>query len=341
MRNINNIVLITGCTGQTGSYLSELLIKKDFDVHGIVRRGSTINTSRIDHLLNKDNFELHYGDLADANSLLNIIKKLKPDYIYNIGSMSHVRVSFEIPEYTMQVTGLGALRILEILRSLNMKSTSFLQASSSEMYGLSHAPQNENTPMLPVSPYGVAKLSAYYFTKLYRSGYNIFACNSICFNHESERRGERFVTKKIVRAACRIKLGLQDKLYLGNLDAKRDWGHAKDYAYAQFLIMDHNEPDDFVVATEEYHSVKDFLYHVFDKLHLEIDDYVVIDNRLKRPNEVPELRGDASKIRDVLGWKPKVTYNQLIDMMIKDAMDEEKQNKYFKMQAEQKENLSD
>jgi len=316
--------LITGITGQTGSYLAELLLEKEYEIYGIVRRGSTINTRRIDHLIDNDNFKLHYGDLADANSLTRIIKQVKPNKIYNIGSMSQVRVSFDIPEYTLQVTGIGPLRILETLRSLDMKKTKFLQASSSEMFGSSLPPQNENTPFRPQSPYGVAKLAAYHLTKIYRTGYGMFTCNSICFNHGSPRRGETFVTKKIVRAACRIKLGLQDKVTLGNLEAKRDWGHAKDYAHAQFMIMQHSEPDDFVIATEEYHTIHSFLREVFKRLNLDYHEYVRFDKRFLRPNEVPELKGDATKIRDVLGWKPKISYSELIDDMIKNAMLEEK-----------------
>jgi GDPmannose 4,6-dehydratase len=249
--------------------------------------------------------------------------KVSPDEVYNIGSQSHVRVSFDIPEYTAQVTGLGPLRILEALRSLNMTETRYLQASSSEMFGLSPPPQNEFTPMLPVSPYGCSKLFAYHMTRAYRQGYNMFCCNSICFNHESPRRAETFVTKKIVRGAVRIKLGLQENILLGNLDAKRDWGHAKDYAQAQYMIMNHSIPDDFVVATEDYHSVKDFLELVFKKLDLDYAGHIIIDNKYWRPNEVPELKGDATKIHDILGWKPTVSFDQLIDEMITEVMVEE------------------
>lgn len=314
--------MITGINGQDGSYLAEFLFSKGHEVHGIVRRGSTINTKRIDHL--GDKITLHYGDLGDANSIVNLLLKIKPDEVYNIGSMSHVRVSFDIPEYTGQITGLGICRILESLRSLGMIDVKYYQASSSEMFGLSPPPQNENTSFLPISPYGCAKLYGYHMTRTYRLGYNIFACNGILFNHESPRRGETFVTKKIVRKAIRIKLGLENKIYLGNLDAKRDWGFAGDYMEAIYKIMHHSEPDDFVVATEEYHSVKEFANRVFKKLNLDMNDYIVTVDKYLRPNEVPELRGDASKIKDILGWKPKVKFNELIDMMIDSVMKEEK-----------------
>jgi GDPmannose 4,6-dehydratase len=312
---------ITGITGQDGSYLAELLLKKGYEVHGLVRRGSTINTKRLEHI--QDKITTHFGDLADANSIVNLLLKIKPDEVYNIGSMSQVRVSFDIPEYTGEVTGLASTRILEAIRSLGMKKTKYYQASSSEMYGDSPAPQNENTRFQPQSPYGCAKLYSYWMTKAYRTGYNMFACNGILFNHESPRRGETFVTKKIIRAACRIKLGLQDKVTLGNLDAKRDWGFAGDYVDAMYRIMHHSEPDDFVVATEEYHSIREFLKRVFKKLNLSID-HVETSEDYYRPNEVPELLGDSTKIRDVLGWKPRVKFDELIDMMIYNAMEEEK-----------------
>jgi len=323
--------LITGITGQDGSYLAELLLNKGYEVHGIVRRGSTINTKRIKHLEEealdgRPHVHLHYGDLSDANSIVNLLIKIKPDEVYNIGSMSHVRVSFDIPEYTGQITGLGATRILEALKSLEMTNVKYYQASSSEMYGISPAPQNEKTPFQPQSPYGCAKLYAYWMTRAYRTGYNIFACNGILFNHESPRRGETFVTKKIVRKAVRIKLGLENKIYLGNLDAKRDWGFAGDYMEAIYMILHHTEPEDFVVATEEYYSVREFADRVFRVLNLNFEDYLETKNIYFRPNEVPELRGDATKIRDTLGWKPKVNFNQLIDMMIEEVMKEEKNN---------------
>jgi GDPmannose 4,6-dehydratase len=329
---LEKIALLTGITGQDGSYLSELLLGKGYDVHGIVRRGSTINTQRILHLEPESGAKhcvhLHYGDLSDTNSLYNILMKVKPNEIYNIGSMSHVRVSFDIPEYTGDVTGLGVCRVLEATKNLIRegvldKDTKFYQASSSEMFGISPPPQNEKTPMLPVSPYGCAKVYSYHMTRAYRFGYKMFACNGILFNHESSRRGETFVTKKIVRDAVKIKLGKKDKIHLGNLDAKRDWGFAGDYMEAIYAIMHHNEPDDFVVATEEFYSVREFAEKVFDKLHLVIDDHLVTEDKYRRPNEVPELKGDASKIRDVLGWKPKVSFNQLVDMMIDSATEEE------------------
>lgn len=322
--------LITGITGQTASYLAELLLEKGHEVFGIVRRGSTINTRRIDHLLYpKEKIHLYYGDLTDTNSIYRALLEIKPDETYNAGSMSHVRVSFDIPEYTFDATGLGVLRILEAIKNLKehkilSKNVKFLQFSSSEMYGLSPPPQSESTPFLPVSPYGVSKLAGFHIQRTYRFGYNLFACGPICFNNESPRRGETFVTKKIVRSACRIKLGIQDKLILGNLQAKRDWGFSGDYAEAIYKIMHHNQPDDFVIATEEYYSVKEFLEKVFKKLNLSIEDHVETANRYRRPNEVPELRGDASKAHDILGWEPKVRFDDLINMMIESAMKEEK-----------------
>jgi GDPmannose 4,6-dehydratase len=315
--------LITGITGQDGSYLAELLIKNGYQVHGIVRRASTINTGRIDGILSEGKINLHYGDLGDTNSIVSILMKVKPDEIYNMGSMSHVRVSFDVPEYTGQITGLSAIRILEALRSLGMTNVKYYQASSSEMFGLSAPPQNEETPFKPQSPYGCAKLYAYWITKTYRTAYNMFACNGILFNHESPRRGETFVTKKIVRGAVRIKLGLQNKIVLGNLKAKRDWGFAGDYVEAIYKIMQHREPDDFVVATEDHHTIEEFAEKVFNKLDLKLADHLEIDDRYFRPNEVPDLMGDATKIKKVLGWEPKVKFDDLIDMMIKEALKEE------------------
>jgi len=315
--------LITGITGQDGSYLSELLIGKDYEVHGLVRRGSTINTDRIEVPLSRGEINLHYGDLGDVNSIVSILMKVKPDEIYNLGSMSHVRVSFDVPEYTGQITGLAAIRILEALRSLGMTNVKYYQASSSEMFGLSLPPQNEETPFKPQSPYGCAKLYAYWITRAYRTAYNMFACNGILFNHESPRRGETFVTKKIVRSAVKIKLGLQDKIHLGNLKAKRDWGFAGDYVEAIYRIMQHNKPDDFVVATTEHHTIEEFAKRVFKKLDLDLDKYLEIDDQYFRPNEVPDLMGDATKIRTTLGWKPKVKFDELIDMMVREALKEE------------------
>ncbi len=316
--------LITGITGQDGSYLAELLLAKGYKVYGIQRRTSTITTERIDHLLSAGKIETFYGDLADTNSIVSLLLKIKPDEVYNIGSMSHVHVSFAIPEYTAQVTGLTVVRILEALRSLGMTDVKYYQASSSEMFGSSPPPQNENTPFQPQSPYGCAKLYGYWMTRAYRTGYNMFACNGILHNHESERRGETFVTKKIVRAAVRIKLGRQDKVYLGNLSAMRDWGHAKDYVRAMYMIMQHDKPDDWVVSTGEYHTVQEFAEKVFSSLDLDIDNHIEIRDIYFRPNEVPALLGDSTKIRTVLGWKPEIDFETLVDVMVKSVWDEEK-----------------
>jgi len=315
--------LITGINGQDGSYLAELLVKKGYKVFGIQRRTSTITTERINGMLADGDIETFYGDLADTNSIVNLLMKLKPDEVYNIGSMSHVRISFDIPEYTAQVTGLAPVRILEALRSLEMEEVKYYQASSSEMFGISPAPQNEETPFLPVSPYGCAKLYGYHITRAYRLGYGMFACNGILFNHESPRRGENFVTKKIVRAAVRIKLGLQKDIVLGNLDAKRDFGFAGDYVKAIYMIMQHSNPDDFVVATNETYTIRKFAELVFSKLGLNFEEYFKFSDSYTRPNEVPELLGDYGKISRVLGWKPEVNLDQLIDMMIENDMREE------------------
>jgi len=315
--------LITGINGQDGSYLAELLVKKGYKVFGIQRRTSTITTERINGMLTDGDIETFYGDLADTNSIVSLLMKLKPDEVYNIGSMSHVRISFDIPEYTAQVTGIAPLRILEALRSLGMEGVKYYQASSSEMFGISPAPQNEETPFLPVSPYGCAKLYGYHITRAYRLGYGMFACNGILFNHESPRRGENFVTKKIVRAAVRIKLGLQKDIVLGNLDAKRDFGFAGDYVKAIYMIMQHSEPDDFVVATNETYTIREFAELVFSKLGLNFEEYFRFSDSYTRPNEVPELLGDYSKISRVLGWKPEVNLDQLVDMMIENDMREE------------------
>ena len=315
--------LITGITGQDGSYLAELLVEKGYKVFGIQRRTSTITTERINGMLTDGDIETFYGDLADTNSIVSLLMKLKPDEVYNIGSMSHVRISFDIPEYTAQVTGIAPLRILEALRSLGMEEVKYYQASSSEMFGISPAPQNEETPFLPVSPYGCAKLYGYHITRAYRLGYGMFACNGILFNHESPRRGENFVTKKIVRAAVRIKLGLQKDIVLGNLDAKRDFGFAGDYVKAIYMIMQHSSPDDFVVATNETYTIRKFAELVFSKLRLNFEEYFRFSDSYTRPNEVPELLGNYSKISRVLGWKPEVNLDQLIDMMIENDMREE------------------
>ena len=312
--------LITGITGQDGSYLAELLLDKGYEVHGLIRRSSTFNTERIDHLY-KDFHDpearmyLHYGDLSVSNHLMKLLYDIQPDEIYNLGAQSHVRVSFDMPEYTGDVTGLGTLRMLESIRQTGIK-TKFYQASSSEMFGATSPPQNEQTPFEPQSPYAAAKVYSYYVVKNYRKAYNIFAGNGILFNHESPRRGETFVTRKITRAATRIKLGLQDKLYLGNLEAIRDWGYAGDFVDAMWLILQQDKPDDYVIATGESHSVREFAEMVFQKLGLDYKEYVEIDQRYFRPSEVDVLRGDSSKARKELGWSPKVTFGRLIDMMV-------------------------
>ncbi len=312
--------LITGITGQDGSYLAELLLSKGYEVHGLIRRSSTFNTDRIDHLY-KDFHDpearmyLHYGDLSVSSHLMNLLYDVQPDEVYHLGAQSHVRVSFDIPEYTGDITGLGTLRILEAIRKTGIQAR-FYQASSSEMFGAASPPQNEMTTFEPQSPYAAAKVYSYYVVKNYRKAYNIFAGNGILFNHESPRRGETFVTRKITHAATRIKLGLQDKLYLGNLEAKRDWGFAGDYVEAMWLMLQQDEPDDYVIATGETHSVREFAEKVFQKLELDYEEYVEIDQRYFRPTEVDVLLGDSTKARKKLGWAPKVTFEQLIDMMI-------------------------
>jgi len=311
--------LITGVNGQDGSYLSELLIEKGWEVHGVIRRSSIINTGRIDHIFDPESKQyIHYGDLYEG--LDGLLYDIQPDVVFNLGSMSHVRVSFDVPIYTADINAIGPLRILEGIRKLKLKHTRFYQASSSEMYGLTPPPQNENTPFDPVSPYGCAKLAAYYLTRTYRKGYGMFASNGILFNHESKRRGFQFVTRKITRAAARIKAGLQDKLHLGNLSAKRDWGHSKDYMRAVIMIMEHSEPDDFVVASEHQCTVNDFLQKVFEILDLNVDKYVVIDKSNYRPVEVPSLLGDSIKIRKVLGWYPEISFDELVREMIEEDL---------------------
>lgn len=313
--------LITGITGQDGSYLAELLLAKGYEVCGIVRRSSSFNTDRIDHIYqdpHEPNVRLRtvYGDLNDASSLNKILRDTEPDEIYNLGAQSHVRVSFDVPEYTGEVTGLGTVRLLEAVREVGLKPR-FYQASSSELYGkVVETPQTEKTPFHPRSPYGCAKAYAYYITVNYRESYGLFASNGILFNHESERRGETFVTRKITRAATRIKLGLQDKLFLGNLDARRDWGHASDYVEAMWLMLQQDEPDDYVIATGEEHSVREFVKEAFSQLDLDWRDYVEIDPRYYRPAEVETLLGDASKAREKLGWKPKINFKELICLMV-------------------------
>lgn len=307
---------ITGITGQTGSYLAEALLKKDYKVFGMIRRSSSFNTERIDHIFNNPNLKLMYGDIADTSSIIEFITKAKPDFFYNFGAQSHVRVSFDIPEYTMDITGQGVLRILDALKKYS-PDTHFVQMSSSEMFGATPPPQNELTYMHPRSPYAVAKLAGYWATINYREAYNMFASNAIMFNHESERRGETFVTRKITRAATRIYLGLQTNLSLGNLDAKRDWSFAGDIANAVYLIGNAESPGDYVAGSGEMHSVKEFADMVFSKLSLNYKDFVVFDERLNRPSEVDALCADPSKIKSKLNWKPKLDFEGLVDRMIK------------------------
>ncbi|NLD81766.1 MAG: GDP-mannose 4,6-dehydratase [Smithella sp.] len=311
---------ITGITGQDGSYLAQLLLEKGYEVHGLIRRSSTFNTDRIDHLY-RDSHEpdaklfLHYGDLSVSGQLMDLLSAINPDEIYHLGAQSHVRVSFDMPEYTGDITGLGTLRILESIRKTGIK-TKFYQASSSEMFGAAPPPQSENTPFQPRSPYAAAKVYAYHIVQNYRDAYGIFATNGILFNHESPRRGETFVTRKITRAATQIKLGIRDKLYLGNLDAKRDWGFAGDFVEAMWLMLQQEKPDNYVIATGETHSVREFAEKVFAKLDLDYARHVAIDPRYFRPTEVDVLLGDASKARKALSWEPKVTFDQLVDMMV-------------------------
>jgi len=314
--------LISGITGQDGSYLTELLLGKGYEVYGIIRRASTFNTERIDHIYQDPHesgrrLKLVYGDLNDASSLNKILRDVQPDEIYNLGAQSHVRVSFDIPEYTAEVGALGTLRLLEAIRETGLSKTRFYQASSSELYGkVQEVPQRETTPFYPRSPYGVAKLYSYWITVNYRESYNLYACNGILFNHESERRGETFVTRKITRAAAAIKLGLQDKLFLGNLDAKRDWGHAKDYVRAMWMMLQQDEPDDYVIATGETHSVRELLDEAFGHLGVDWQPHVEIDHRYFRPAEVDLLIGDASKAKRELGWQPEITFKELVRTMV-------------------------
>ncbi|WP_417731503.1 GDP-mannose 4,6-dehydratase [Rosistilla oblonga] len=314
--------LITGITGQDGSYLAELLLDKGYLVHGLVRRSSTFGTERIDHIYQdlhtNPTLMLHYGDLTDGQALTNLVLDIKPDEIYNLGAQSHVRVSFDQPVYTLHTVGVGALNVLEAARQLQkIKEVRVYQASSSEMYGdVLQTPQTETTPFNPQSPYACAKVYAFHQTVNYRESYGMFACNGILFNHESERRGETFVTRKITRAATRIKAGLQKKLYLGNLDAKRDWGYAKDYVEGMWRILQHSEPDDFVLATGETQSVREFLRLVFEQLELNWEDYVEIDPRYFRPAEVELLLGDPSKAKEKLGWTASTDLRELARIMV-------------------------
>ncbi len=316
--------LITGITGQDGSYLSEFLLGKGYEVHGIIRRSSSFNTDRIDHLY-RDPHEsdvrmlLHYGDLSDSTSIHKVLEKVQPDEVYNLGAQSHVKVSFEKPVYTADIVAKGALHILEAFREYAQssgKQPRFYQAGSSEMYGSSPPPQNESTPFHPRSPYAVSKVAAHWYARNYRESYGLFICNGILFNHESPRRGETFVTRKITRALGRIKMGLQDKLYLGNLDAMRDWGYARDYVAAMWQMLQQPEPDDFVLATGESHSVKEFLKEAAALLDIDLEKHIKIDPRYFRPTEVDHLLGDATKARQELGWEPKVTFKELVKLMV-------------------------
>jgi len=322
--------LITGITGQDGSYLTELLLDKGYEVYGIIRRSSSFNTARIDPLYQDPHapdvrLRLIYGDLNDASSLNRILRTIQPDEIYNLGAQSHVRVSFDIPEYTADVTGLGTIRLLEAIRESGLRPK-FYQASSSEMFGkVQEVPQRETTPFYPRSPYGAAKLYAHWITVNYREAYNLFACSGIMFNHESPRRGETFVTRKITKAAVRIKLGLQQDLYLGNLDAKRDWGYAGDYVQAMWLMMQQDTPDDYVIATGETHTVREFLEVAFGHLNLDWKRYVKIDRKYYRPTEVDLLIGDASKANKQLKWEPRVRFEELAMMMVDADLDAERE----------------
>jgi GDPmannose 4,6-dehydratase len=316
---------VTGITGQDGSYLAEILLQKGYEVHGVIRRASTFNTDRIEHIYQDPhtpsrNLQLHYGDLADSACLLSLINTIKPDEVYNLGAQSHVRVSFDVPEYTADVVGTGCVRLLEAIRNSGVKAK-YYQASSSEMYGkVQEVPQTETTPFYPRSPYAAAKVYGYWITVNYRESYDMFACNGILFNHESPRRGETFVTRKITRAATRIKLGIQDKLYLGNIDSKRDWGYAKEYCEAMWLMMQHDTPDDYVIATNETHTVREFLEEVFGYLDLDWNKYVEIDPRYYRPAEVDLLIGDPAKAKKVLGWQPTTTFRGLAQLMVDSDM---------------------
>ena len=343
--------LITGITGQDGAYLAELLLEKGYEVHGVKRRSSLFNTNRIDHLYQDPHdknpkFFLHHGDLTDSSSLIRIIQEVQPDEIYNLAAQSHVAVSFEEPEYTANSDALGALRILEAIRILGLeKKTRFYQASTSELFGeVQETPQNEKTPFHPRSPYAVAKLYAYWITINYREAYGIYACNGILFNHESPIRGETFVTRKITRALVRIKLGLQDCVYLGNIDAKRDWGHAKDYVEMQWLMLQQDKPEDFTISTGEQHSVRDFIEIAAKEVDIEIkwkgegidevgidtktDNIIVrIDKRYFRPTEVETLLGDSSKAKDQLNWQPKISFQELVSEMMSADLQEAKKDK--------------
>ena len=340
----NKIALITGITGQDGAYLAEFLLKKGYEVHGIKRRSSSFNTSRIDSLYQDPHsedikFHLHYGDMTDATNLIGLMQKINPDEVYNLAAQSHVQVSFETPEYTANADGIGTLRLLEAIKLLNMtKKVKFYQASTSELYGnTSILPQNEDTPFSPRSPYAAAKLYAYWITVNYRSAYDIFACNGILFNHESPVRGETFVTRKITRAVAAIKLGLQDKLYIGNLDAKRDWGHAKDYVEGMWMMLQQDKADDYVLATGESHTVREFIETAFSQINEVIEwkgtgvneigyskvtreELIEVDKRYFRPTEVNYLMGDSSKAKKILGWEAKIKFEELVKEMVKEDL---------------------
>ena len=315
--------LVTGITGQDGSYLTELLLAKGYEVHGIIRRASTFNTERIDHLyqdphVNGRTLFLHYGDLGDSSNLIRLVYEIQPDEIYNLAAQSHVRVSFDSPEFTGDVDALGTMRLLEAIHLTGReKQTRFSQASTSELFGLvQEVPQRETTPFYPRSPYAVAKLYGYWAVRNYREAYGMFASNGILFNHESPRRGETFVTRKITRAVGRIKMGLQERLYMGNIDSLRDWGFAGDYVEGMWRILQHDRPDEFVLATGEMHSVKEFLQEAFARVDLDWEEYVECDRRYLRPTEVDQLLGDATKAREQLGWEPKVKFHELVAMMV-------------------------
>ena len=324
---MNKSALIFGITGQDGSYLAEFLINKGYLVHGVKRRSSSFNTSRIDHIYQDPheksrNFFLHYVDVTDAISVSTLIKKIKPNEIYNLAAQSHVAVSFKLPEYTTNINALGTLRILESIKTLGLeKKTKYYQAGTSEMFGkVQENPQTEKTPFYPRSPYGVSKVYSYWITKNYRESYNIFACNGILFNHESPLRGETFVTRKITIGMNKIKLGIQKKLVLGNLYAKRDWGHAEDYVEAMWLMLQNNRPEDFVIATGEQHSVKEFANIAFTHLGLDFKKYLKFNKDLKRPSEVNSLLGNCSKAKKKLGWKPKIKFKQLVHNMVEEDL---------------------
>ncbi len=320
MSSARKRAFITGVSGQDGSYLAELLLRKGYDVHGLLRRSSTINTHRLDGIYRDPHerdlpFVLHYGDLSDGVSMTNLVREIEPDEIYHLGAQSHVRVSFDIPDYTAQTTGLGTLRILEAIYASGVK-TRFYQASSSEMFGSAPPPQNEDTPFHPRSPYGVSKVFGYWTAVNYREAYGLYAVNGILFNHESARRGETFVSRKISRAVARIRAGIQPRLYLGNLDAKRDWGHAPDYTEAMWMMLQQPEPDDYVIATGESHTVREFLQLAFDRVGLDWQQFVEVDPRYYRPAEVDHLCGDASKAARVLGWRPTTRFAELVALMV-------------------------